>query len=573
MTSSDTDPRELASARLRFLTAEPAPAGAVRRPILASWTRSRQHGVAADAVRVPYQPDPDADTPLTRCAEPVLQRLAERLDGRAVSIILTDHDGLVLSRRTSDRAFEARLDRVLLAPGFSYAERHAGTNGIGTALEVGAATAVLGHEHYAENLEMFSCAAAPIRDARTGRIAGAMNLTCTHSDADDLLLTLAESTAEQIEQALAATASRRELAVLDAYRRACRRGGGQPVVAVSADTLILNAAARSLLDAADQSALLAGAVPAGDQRQLLPSGRWALVRSRPVLVDDAEAGTVLRVELAAEPEPVAAAPAPRAAVSGVVGSSAVWLGVQARVAELVAAGRWVALAGEAGTGKVALLQGVVRTRGRRALVLDAATDELPEAGEAGAAVVLRHVDGCDRARLRDVERWLAALDAERTWVGLTVGADHDPKRLAAVLSLVSAVVEVPPLRMHLDDVPALVDHFLGLFGHGVRPTCGPDAQRALLHAPWPGNIAQLRGVVLDTLQRRPRGVLTAADLPPEVHATSRRVLTPLESLERDAIARALLEAGGDKRAAAKALGISRATVYRKVRQYGIQSPA
>jgi transcriptional regulator of acetoin/glycerol metabolism len=47
------------------------------------------------------------------------------------------------------------------------------------------------------------------------------------------------------------------------------------------------------------------------------------------------------------------------------------------------------------------------------------------------------------------------------------------------------------------------------------------------------------------------------------------VLTPWESLERDAIARALLEAGGNRAQAAALLGISRATIYRKIRAYGI----
>ena len=55
-------------------------------------------------------------------------------------------------------------------------------------------------------------------------------------------------------------------------------------------------------------------------------------------------------------------------------------------------------------------------------------------------------------------------------------------------------------------------------------------------------------------------------------ALSRRVLSPLESLERDAIVRSLDTAHGNKQQAARALGISRATIYRKIREYGIVSP-
>src|SRR6201999_1596434 len=116
-------------------------------------------------------------------------------------------------------SFERRLDRVLLAPGFSYAEQFAGTNGIGTALESGSATQVLGHEHYAEDLETFACAAVPIHDPITGRLLGVLDLTCRRSDTDTLLLALAETTAEQIQQALLVASRQGELALLHAYRQ------------------------------------------------------------------------------------------------------------------------------------------------------------------------------------------------------------------------------------------------------------------------------------------------------------------------------------------------------------------
>ena len=68
-------------------------------------------------------------------------------------MILCDADGVVLSRRTGDSGLEQYLDRVWLAPGFSYAEQFVGTNGIGTALEARGPAQVFGHEHYAERLE------------------------------------------------------------------------------------------------------------------------------------------------------------------------------------------------------------------------------------------------------------------------------------------------------------------------------------------------------------------------------------------------------------------------------------
>ena len=162
------DDSRLARARQRFLAAEPIEPGQVRETILASWRRSREWHVAADHIDLSYVRDPDLDTPLTRTALPVLQNLRENLQGELVSVILTDAHGVALSRLTADHDLERHLDRVQLAPGFSYAEEFAGTNGIGTALESGQAAHVSGHEHYAGQLADLACAAVPIRHPVSG---------------------------------------------------------------------------------------------------------------------------------------------------------------------------------------------------------------------------------------------------------------------------------------------------------------------------------------------------------------------------------------------------------------------
>jgi sigma-54 dependent transcriptional regulator, acetoin dehydrogenase operon transcriptional activator AcoR len=192
----------LAEARLRFLTADQVDQGAVRRPILASWWRSRQWNVAADHIDLSYLHEPDLETRLARASEPVLRHLRETLDGQPISIILTDADGLVLARLTADHDLERALDSVMLAPGFSYAEERVGTNGIGTALEAGGPAHVFGHEHYAEHLEQFGCAGVPIHDPVSGKTVGVIDLTCWRKDADPLMISLVKATADQITQAL-----------------------------------------------------------------------------------------------------------------------------------------------------------------------------------------------------------------------------------------------------------------------------------------------------------------------------------------------------------------------------------
>ncbi len=250
-----TDGAGLAETRVRFLTAEPVAPGQVRESILASWLRSQRSNVAADRIEMPYVRDPNLDTPLTRSADPVLRRLHEQLAGQPISIVLTDHAGLVLSRMTGDADLERHLDAVLLVPGFSYAEEFVGTNGIGTALEGGQPMHVFGHEHYAENLEDLACAGVPIMHPISGKTVGAVDLTCWRNDAGPLLMTLAKTTAVQIRQALLTDAASQEIELLQEYLRVCRRTPGI-VFALNNDVVMMNEYARTVLAPADQDVLL-----------------------------------------------------------------------------------------------------------------------------------------------------------------------------------------------------------------------------------------------------------------------------------------------------------------------------
>jgi transcriptional regulator of acetoin/glycerol metabolism len=76
-------------------------------------------------------------------------------------------------------------------------------------------------------------------------------------------------------------------------------------------------------------------------------------------------------------------------------------------------------------------------------------------------------------------------------------------------------------------------------------------------------------VLLELLNRRRSGTVHAADLPAEARSATRRQLSQLEALERDAIVRSLTTHGGNKTRACAELGMSRATIYRKIRDYGI----
>jgi transcriptional regulator of acetoin/glycerol metabolism len=103
--------------------------------------------------------------------------------------------------------------------------------------------------------------------------------------------------------------------------------------------------------------------------------------------------------------------------------------------------------------------------------------------------------------------------------------------------------------------------------------CAPDAMQLLMRSNWLGNAEQLYRVLRQVAQHRRRtGAIHAGDLPAEYRTITRRKLNQLESMERDAIVQSLQDADGNKLRAAKFLGMSRATIYRKIHEYGIVTP-
>ena len=581
----------LASARDRFLASLPVDRAVVREPILASWWRSREWNVAADRLRLAYLRTPDLESSLARAAEPVLRHLHDQLDGQPISIVLTDSAGLVLLRYTGDHDLERHLDAIMLAPGFSYAEDIVGTNGIGTALESGGPAHVFGHEHYAERLEGMACAGVPIRDPVSGKTVGVIDLTCWRRDADPLMISLVQSTAGQINQALGEVSNSRDLRLLQEYTRACRHTGGI-VLALGQDVVMLNDHARNALSPVDQAVLISQATEAlgrppasGAVTVDLPSGTVARMFCRPVEQGRLPDG-VVHVKLISAADPMAEVPAPRAPMSlpGLVGHGAAWRRACRAAEAAYERGEWLTLEGESGVGKLALVRAVHQRHNPVApchvVDVTAGSDWLAEVREELAdgtgLLIIRHVDALNARQIRALTEALAGAKAGREAVprvAITLDREQATTDLTGLLRLFPGTVGVPPLRHHNEDLRELVPFFLGKLSQQGRVSCSPAAMQLLLRHTWPGNATQLWQVLKQVVQHRRTGQIMPQDLPPECWTVSRRVLSPLESIERDAIVQSLLDNAGNKIRAARALGMSRATIYRRIHEYGIVTPS
>lgn len=138
-------------------------------------------------------------------------------------------------------------------------------------------------------------------------------------------------------------------------------------------------------------------------------------------------------------------------------------------------------------------------------------------------------------------------------------------------------VALPPLRERRQDIPLLVEHFRQQFNRKFsRKVRGltPEVEKILLAAPWPGNIRELEHVLEHAFILCQGDLLTVADLPPELLARPDTILAgsePPDSLDLSALQQALQQAGDNKAKAARLLGISRRTLYRKLEQLAGES--
>ena len=141
-------------------------------------------------------------------------------------------------------------------------------------------------------------------------------------------------------------------------------------------------------------------------------------------------------------------------------------------------------------------------------------------------------------------------------------------------------IEIPPLRDRRGDIKLLIEHFLEVFRdiHGKDvESIDRDAMVALVQYDWPGNVRELRNAIESMVVRARGNILTRQDLPPEIWApepSSQDMWSFLagktaEDVERNHIRVTLELTGGNRVKAAKAMGISERTLYRKIREYGL----
>ncbi len=139
-------------------------------------------------------------------------------------------------------------------------------------------------------------------------------------------------------------------------------------------------------------------------------------------------------------------------------------------------------------------------------------------------------------------------------------------------------IRLPPLRERREDIPGLVQFFLAKHKAGQAGFSGvsDDAMVRLMNYPWPGNVRELENCIQRALVLGTAPEIRVVDLPstllysvqqPQQKSTA---LSTLQELEERAIRQALEATKGDRLRAAKLLGIGKTTIYRKLKEYGLE---
>jgi len=179
-------------------------------------------------------------------------------------------------------------------------------------------------------------------------------------------------------------------------------------------------------------------------------------------------------------------------------------------------------------------------------------------------------------------------DAVRVDVRLIVAANRDLDRLVRqgafrrdlFFRLGELAIQMPPLRERPADIRLLVEHFVPLlsreFGKKVRSVSGA-AMAQLVRYDWPGNVRELRNVLKSGIATASHDQVWIEDLPLaiEMHtadASSDHGLATLEAVERQHVERVLVAVNWKKVDAAGVLGITRATLDRKIAKHKLQRP-
>lgn len=613
----------------RFISNKPVEYGNVRNVVLQSWQRCKIRGVDPYRESVTKGISEENLSRLKGRNELFLESLLGRipklwneLDRKKCAIAAADSRGVLLTI-DGNQDYVTQLCQDWSAPGFQWDEERNGTNAIGTALVLGHSVLVNSNEHFCQADHRLNCMADVIRDPFDGSILGVLDITTDNPtaamDLQVLLKRVVGEVTKDIEEKVKAelqtiqqSFSRAQklsdsLIAFDRYGRIVAFQGVAP------DRVSLSIGRR--VEGLD--------VDQVRERNLGRTAPW--IRTSDIEWFRDGSGGLLHLEKVPKIRALRGEVTLAPALSKLASSSPSLRPLLARTQLYARRKMPILLQGQTGNGKDVMARAIHASRGNPdgpfvavncgAIPKDLIASELFGFTE-GAFTGARKGGGSGRFEdasggtifldeigdmplelqpylLRILEaRVVSRLgeSRERPIDVQVVAATNKPlkEEIAAgtfrpdlYFRLNCGAIEIPSLRHRIADLEPLIDALLVeiLLPDEPRPTMTPEVMKAFQAYDWPGNVRELRNVLECLIATSPDGTLDLIDLPAAVaenmvpEGNSEPSLRRINLIERDAIVSALERKKGDVLAASKELGLSRATLYRRLTQYNIDKNA
>ncbi len=532
-----------------------------------------------------------------RIAEPEVERLFRKLVDSEYLVSLASSQGAMMLFRC-DYQYLGDLAGSGVIPGSVWTEDAQGTNGVGTCLRVGKSVIIAGAEHYGAATQRLTCLTAPVL-GRNGAIESVINVTTVRqADArvNRMVQSIVERSARRIENGYFGRVNRRNLMlrILDSGEmpdiseegRLALDENGRIIDGSSFATRLLgqpvsNLVGKSAEDLFDMDQALTDVRPdapitlnyRGRTMQAVLTLPETRSRAPRALVAPRSAAPTLRtVDLAEEPLRI----------------NPILSQAMDRARRLLSAGLPLVVTGESGSGKTAFAKAVARCsfgETSEIIFIDCASLEaqvdlgaLLQARLTGqrSCLLIDRIDEMDETRQTAL---LALLENDRqagaNGIGVIVISTQDLDQLVRegrmrtdlMHRLKGGQVALAPLRAAPDLDATIRDLF-----HVERTTLGrsdvemdEDARLILSHYHWPGNLRELRNTLRHAVALADGKMIGMEHLPDDiVDEIARKDLTARSQSEASKIEAALRYNGGNVSLTARYLGVSRATLYRKI---------
>jgi len=560
----------------------------VKTEIKASWQRSLGFNVPQDRMQavtgsLDQLQHYDENRRVQKYAASYLRSLYSSICGTSFLICLVDPDGWVLSLH-GDPKIRRIVEPMMFVPGANWAEQVMGSSGIGISLATAKPTEVLASEHYLRICRNLSCAAAPVMDHQK-RLLGVINITTAARDYNPFMLGTVVAAADAIHADLCKPAS----------------WMGSDLTSLSIPNSLLQTDPSSFLDQDMRS-----------QFSILPTeqhhSQIRRLNHHQPRVQEHPGDQQTTMELSEQLQQFIPA---IYQFSDIIGNSDSMQKAVSRAKRIAQTDDNVLVLGESGSGKELFVHAIHNASSRaqgNLVALNAVTippalvaselfgyvggafsgarrggacgkvemadggtffiDEVGEMPKNQQAALLRVLEehcitriGAKRATPLDIRVIAASKD------DLEAKVQQGKFRDDFLYRLSNLVLRIPPLREHPEDIPLLAQYFAKELAPEREIHFDKEVFKCLATYTWPGNVRELRNVINQALLE------CKGDLIKVEHLSALKggalVSTgdlSLQRMEAELIQKAMLASNGDMAQAAKKLGISVSTLYRRRHQ-------